>query len=339
MAKEANRMILGGFVVIAFFLLIASIVVFGSGRFFKKTDTYVLYFDGSIKGLNVGAPVLFQGVQVGSVSKIVLRAHREKLAVEIPVYIEIDPNRFMVVGKKSEQSNSIKPMSILIDKGLRAELSMQSFITGQLLIELDFHPGTPINLKDTDPEYVEVPTIPSTTERIYQTLEEINFKAIAEKLENTLSGFDKLVNDPELRDGIRSLRVSSDELRELMGKIAARMDPLIDNVQGTFGDTRKLVNNLDRNIQPMTDDLKKTIEHFDNLVREADASLVKLSNKINKTLDKVGGVVSEDAPLVANMEDALRDLSAMANAIRQLVEYLEQHPESLIQGKSLNGEK
>ena len=62
MAKQANRMMIGGFVVLAVAILAASLVVFGSGKFFKKTNKYVLYFDESIKGLNVGAPVLFQGV-------------------------------------------------------------------------------------------------------------------------------------------------------------------------------------------------------------------------------------------------------------------------------------
>ena len=58
MAKQANRMMIGGFVVLAVFLLAASIVVFGSGRFFKKTELYVMYFEGSVKGLSVGAPLL-----------------------------------------------------------------------------------------------------------------------------------------------------------------------------------------------------------------------------------------------------------------------------------------
>ena len=79
MAKQANRMMIGGFVVIAVVILAASLVVFGSGKFFKKTEDFVMYFDGSIKGLNVGAPVLFQGVQIGSVKSIVLQADIDQL--------------------------------------------------------------------------------------------------------------------------------------------------------------------------------------------------------------------------------------------------------------------
>ena len=74
MAKQANRMMIGGFVVLAVIIMAASLVVFGSGKFFQKTNKYVLYFDESIKGLSVGAPVLFQGVPIGSVTSIILEA-------------------------------------------------------------------------------------------------------------------------------------------------------------------------------------------------------------------------------------------------------------------------
>ena len=68
---------------IALFLLAASLVVFGSGKFFQKTDKYVLYFDESLKGLSVGAPVLFKGIQVGSVTGtpiIVVRHGQDKVS-------------------------------------------------------------------------------------------------------------------------------------------------------------------------------------------------------------------------------------------------------------------
>ncbi len=96
MAKQANRMMIGGFVVLAVIIMAASLVVFGSGKFFKKTNKYILYFDESIKGLSVGAPVLFQGVPVGSVTNIILEADLVKMKTQIPVIIEIEPDRWKV---------------------------------------------------------------------------------------------------------------------------------------------------------------------------------------------------------------------------------------------------
>jgi paraquat-inducible protein B len=96
MAKQANRMMIGGFVVLAVIIMAASLVVFGSGKFFKKTNKYILYFDESVKGLSVGAPVLFQGVQVGSVTSITLQADFVTMKTQIPIFIEIEPDRWKV---------------------------------------------------------------------------------------------------------------------------------------------------------------------------------------------------------------------------------------------------
>src|SRR5512135_3750728 len=137
MAKQASRMMIGGFVVLAVIIMAASLVVFGSGKFFKKTNKYVLYFDESVKGLNVGAPVLFQGVPVGSVTGIILEADLANMKTQIPVIIEIEPDRWKVrTGERHYREVAAK----LIEMGLRAQLVMQSFITGQLMIQLDFYP-------------------------------------------------------------------------------------------------------------------------------------------------------------------------------------------------------
>jgi paraquat-inducible protein B len=339
MAKQANRMMIGGFVVIAVFLLAASVVIFGSGKFFKTTQKFVLHFEGSIKGLNVGAPVLFQGVQIGSITSIVVRTSDENLTMSIPVIIEIEQDRFQVVDKLLKPKDISETLPILIGRGLRAVLSVQSLITGQLVVELDYFPDTPVKMREKGSEYLEIPTIPSTTQRLFQTLQSIDFKGLADHLENTMAGVDTFVNNPDWGTGLRSLKVVADELRDLIGKIDARIESLLDNVEGTLSDSRKLINNVDRNVEPMADDLKNTIEDFDNLTQNAKTSLEKLTNALDSTLTGFRGVVSEDAPLVISLEDALRDVSAMASAMRQLANYLEQHPEALIQGKGGNGGK
>src|SRR5210317_1180199 len=96
MAKQANTTMIGGFVVVAVFILAASVVILGSGKLFQRTESFVLYFDSSIKGLNVGSPVLLQGVQIGSVTKILIRANRNDLTMSIPVFIQIRLDKFHV---------------------------------------------------------------------------------------------------------------------------------------------------------------------------------------------------------------------------------------------------
>jgi paraquat-inducible protein B len=341
MAKQANRMMIGGFVVIAVILLAASLVVFGSGRFFKKTNEYVLYFDGSIKGLSVGAPVLFQGVKVGSVKSISIHTDMDDLTVDIPVIIEVEPQRFVTEsGQHVESDEEVREqIARLIKIGLRAVLGMQSFITGQLMIEVDFHPDTPVVLRNIDKDHPEIPTIQSTTERLAQTLQRLNLEKMQKSLQDTLTGVDQLVNSPDLKASIRALKGTLEEAREVVKKVDTKIDPLADNLDGTIRDARKLVNNVDRQVDPLAKNVNTTVNDFGKLARAADARVEALGTGLDKTLSAVRGVMSPDAPLIVELESTLEEISATARSFRQLADYLERHPEALIQGKGKPGGK
>ena len=341
MAKQANRMMIGGFVVIAVVLLAASLVVFGSGRFFKKTVAYVLYFDGSIKGLNVGAPVLFQGVPVGSVKSISIHTDRENLKTDIPVIIEIEPERFVTADMRHiETDEEVREnLAKLIDIGLRAVLSMQSFITGQLMIEVDFYPNTPVTLRGIDKELPEIPTIPSTTERLAQTLQQLDLKGMEKNLKDALAGIDRFVNNPDLTASVRNLKDTLAEAKQVVKKIDAKIDPLADNLNGTISSVGKLAKNVDSQVAPLAKNVNTTVTDFDKLARDADARVVALETSLDKTLSAVRGVMSPDAPLIVELETTLREISDMSRSFRELADYLQRHPEALIQGKGESGGK
>jgi paraquat-inducible protein B len=313
MAKQANRMMIGGFVVIAIFILAISLALFGSGKLFKKTQKFVLYFDESVKGLDIGSPVLFQGVPVGSVSSIVIVADPSKDQAEIPVVIEIELNRFKVrvAGQTVDLQQN---MPRLIEKGLRGMLSMQSLITGKLLIEFDFYPNTPVNLKNINKRYTEVPTIPSTTSKLARALDKLDLEAVQKKLESALDGIAKLANNPDLAASIGHLKE-------------------------TLRDARKLVNRVDRQVDPLAKDTKKTVNDIGNLARNLDGRVGGVATSLDKTLLSARGVISEDSPLVVDLQNTLKEISAMSRSIRELADYLEQHPETLIRGKKKPGGK
>ncbi len=314
MAKQANRMMIGGFVVLAVIIMAASLVVFGSGKFFQKTNKYVLYFDESIKGLSVGAPVLFQGVPVGSVTSIVIHADFVKLKAQIPVIIEIEPDQFQVREDEKTLRHPRKVTPKLIEMGLRAELIMQSFITGQLMIELDFHPGTPAILKNIDKDYIEIPTIPSTSERLAQALGDLDLKGIEKHLLSVLASVDRFVNNPDLTASLRGLK-------------------------DTLQEASKLVTRVDRQVDPLADDVKKTVKDFGKLATNVDSRVGGVATGLDTTMSAAKGVLSQDSPLMVELETTLKEISAMSRSIRQLANYFEQHPEALIRGKGNPGGK
>src|SRR5208337_771130 len=313
MAKQANRIMIGVFVVVALILMAASLVLFSSGKFFQKTDKFVLYFDESLKGLSVGAPVLFKGIQVGSVTSIIIVVDTAKHQVDIPVIIEIDLDRFEL----REAGQTVEPqknMPMLIKEGLRGMVTMQSLITGKLLIELGFYPDTQVNLKNINKRYTEIPTLPSTTSKLAQALDKLDLEAVQKKLESALDGIAKLTNNPDLAASIGHLKE-------------------------TLRDARKLVNRVDRQVDPLAQDTKKAVEDFGKLSRDLDARVGELAPSLEKTLSAMRGVISDDAPLIVELENTLQAISAASRSFRQMADYLEQHPEALIRGKGKPGGK
>jgi paraquat-inducible protein B len=332
MAKQANTMVIGGFVILAVFLLISSIVVFGSGNFFKNIDEYIFHFEGSIKGLNVGAPVLFEGVRIGKVTNIVATIDETQLTTDIRVIAEIYGDSFLVKNELEER-DSKDIVSKLINKGLRGVLAIQSLVTGQLLIELGYNPGSPAKFKEEKSHYIEIPTTSSDTRRFVKSLQNLDVEALDKTLNSVLSGLDRLVNDPAILSGAGSLNKTIDELKGLITKIDSHVDPLAESLQETLGDTRRLLNNADRQVAPVTGDLKKILVNFNNVVRDTDSSIKLLTNNLDDTLEKLNGIVSEDSPLIIEMQETLSKVSTMSSSIRQLADYLERHPEALLRGK------
>jgi hypothetical protein len=137
MSKPIGKPIIGAFVVGAVALAVAGLFVLGGGQFLKKKYIRVMYFDGSVKGLKVGAPVTFRGVEVGTVTDITIRANPKDLTTRIPVIVEIDPHSIETPGGYLGDQ-----LPRMIKRGLRAKLDLQSLVTGQLQIELDYMPDT-----------------------------------------------------------------------------------------------------------------------------------------------------------------------------------------------------
>jgi len=211
MIKKANKKIIGAFVVGAVALLITAILIFGSGAFFKQADKYVLFFDGSVKGLSVGAPVIFRGVKIGNVTEISPIYDTKNRKVLIGVVIEVELSRVEGFPEKLGYPN----YKMLIGRGLRAGLEVQNFITGQLMIGFDFYPDEPAKTYDVVKKYPELPTLP-VSPAIFDVMNQLPIKDIADNLKQTVAGINNLINSggsyglnnmlQEVSEAARSLR-------------------------------------------------------------------------------------------------------------------------------------
>jgi len=329
MSKPVNKTLIGVFVLGAAVLVVAAVLIFGSGKFFAPVKKFVMFFEGSVKGLNIGAPVIFRGVKIGEVTNIQLKINPKDLTAVIPVYVEIDPRRLTVpeefkplIKETEKKYVYIQP---LVAKGLKAQLQLQSVVTGQLIINLDFYPDKPIKLVGLEKKYPEIPTIPTGLEELTKTLQELPIKEIVTKLELTIDGIQKLVNSPETREGIESLNHTLKDTQKLVQHIDEQICPLVsslaktsDAAHETLSEAKNTISVLGGDVRGLALTTKETLESARNTLKQTEKTL---------------GTFSDDSHLVYEMNKTLRELSAAARSLRLLSDYLERHPEALLRGK------
>ena len=269
MSRQASKTLIGGFVVGAVALAVAGILVFGSGRFLKQTFRFVTYFEGSVKGLKIGSSVVFRGVKIGSVTNILLRYDPGDMSVQIPVILEIEPDRVEVVGGIPAEPDPEASIGQLVERGLRAQLLMPSLVTGQLMVELDFHPDKPARLVGGDTGYPEIPTIPSPLKELSRRIEKVPIEEIFQKLLAAVEGIEEIVNSPDVKGIISSLNLASEDISKLVRNIDGKIEPLASNkedvgssIERTLGDTQKLVRNINAQIKPLASSIKETAEDY-----------------------------------------------------------------------------
>jgi len=215
MNKKGNKTVIGIFVIGAIVLLMIAIVVFGSGDLFKKTNKFVLYFDGSVKGLAIGAPVMFRGVSIGTVKDISLIYDAKAGTITLPVIVEIEQDRIQGAPSFGEIDGAKKMIAL----GLRGNLEVQSFLTGQLMISFDLYPDKPVKLRGIVSQYPELPTLPTSPD-ISKIMNEIPIKEIAKDLQETAQGINKLVNSSEIPRSLFDLQNTLQETKEAMHAVS-----------------------------------------------------------------------------------------------------------------------
>ncbi|MHC4591919.1 MAG: MlaD family protein [Planctomycetota bacterium] len=354
MARKANPTVIGGFVVGAAALAVIAVFVFGSGRLFADTVTYVMYFDGSVKGLNVGAPVTFRGVQIGSVTDIKLVADVEDLSMRIPVLIEIERDKFVRVrGGKPVPTAAVQDPRLMLrrltKRGLRGQLQTRSFVTGMLMVALDFfgEEDEEIELTGTDTRYPEIPTVPSSMEELSRTVENLPLQEITEAFLSAVEAIDRIAEMPELADMIRSADEALEEIEGLVQSANASLVSLSERTEQLLEHTDQLVQNADSRVSSVATSVEEAMGSARELVKDVDTQVEPVTAELmaaseaaraaleqaTETLSAAEGLAGDDPAVRHVITSALRELAAAARSIRTVAEYLERHPEALIRGK------
>jgi len=350
MSKSANPTVIGGFVVGAAVLAVAGLAYFGGGEFLAEKYTFVAFFEGSVKGLNIGSPVTFGGVRIGAVSNVVVRYDSEDHSVRIPVYFELEQGRIDAVRQRAR--DPYKNIRALIDnEGLRAQLVTQSFVTGQVAVDLSFHPDTPVTLLGVDSTYPEFPTVPSTMQKMGKALQDFDLEGLLTDMRSAMKGIDELVHSPKLRDAIASLDQTIKDFGKLARDVDAKVDPIAANIDDTSTAAVRAMDQFTKSLVSVEGTMNSAFEDTGTLVQHIDAQVNPLVTKIMQVADTAQAALeqarqmlavakndlSPDSELYQGVIVALDELAGAARSIRILADLLEQHPEALLKGKGAAG--
>ncbi len=338
MSKPVNPYTIGAFLVGSLVLLISAVLIFGGGQFFKNKAEFVIYFDGALNGLNVGAPVKLQGVQIGTVKEISLEFDKQFMRISKPVVVEIEPDALKdasgvpfegAMTLKQRKQNAKK----LIDAGLKAQLQTQSLLTGLLYVEFNFFRDKPVILTGLNYKGIpELPSVPTTVEEIKNTADEMLRKFrqlpiddIIKDLAVTMKEVREIMTSDELKKNRVALGKILGETEKLVTNLNRNLRPLVNNVNGTVTDTRIMVQDFRRDMKPVMNSTEKALNHA-TIALEAATGVLQESKL---TLNSVDALTAPDAPLWQSL-DALRNA---AQSTKDLTDYLERHPDSIIYGK------
>ncbi|HYC55880.1 MAG TPA: MlaD family protein [Candidatus Binatia bacterium] len=329
MSRKSNPVLIGAFVIGAVVLMLAGITAFGSGKFFRKTYKYVLYFDSDVNGLTVGAPVKLKGVPLGSVTDILLnfgaltQQTGADATIYIPVVIELDADQAFDLG--SSALPDPQTIAFAVEMGLRAQLAMESFVTGVLYVQLDLIPGSALNMRgDPSVPFIEIPTLPTPLEAVQQKLSEliqqfegVDLRGLVDGLKESVDGIKRLVNSPALQATIDNL------------------DDTVADVRATLDSVRQTADTLSSNIGPLRKDLSMAAQDFSGAARELSATL----ETARVALDNARSLVDPNSPLIVGINETLAELGDASRAVKRLADLIERQPGSLLRGKAVPEEK
>ncbi len=322
MSKRVNTTSIGLFIVVGVALGVIGLLLFSSSKLFSRTEEMIAYFDHSLNGLEVGAPVKYRGVTLGSVKRIMVRYNQAPNDFALPVILEVDQTLLRKrLGDESVDVFTRGAVERSVRKGLRATLQTNSLLTGVLFVGLDFQPHSPPPVfHELQKIYVEVPSEPTDVQQLMNNLASLDLKSVEKNLNALLININTSVNSLHLA-----------EIHDDIIKVLGSVDRLVSSpdlkkdliaIHTTLDQYRLLGENLNNRVDPLADEVTKTLA-------EADRALVQ----VRGAAQNVRIQLAPDAPLPNDLDQTLRQLSEAVQSLSSLLEFLNQHPNALITGR------
>lgn len=310
---------IGAFIVGAMVLIFIALIFFSGGRLFSKKEKVIMYFEGSVQGLQIGAPVKLKGVVLGEITDIQINFQNDDKTIVTAVTADL------VMERINSKGATVKGefFTEAINNGMRAQLNFQSFLTGLLYVELDFYPESPAKLYGLQTNYRELPTIATQFEVLSKSFAELDIKGMVTHIDEFATELNKIIKSGEIQTTIKSVNRAAISIEKTSHNLSVQVSQFAQNIEKTRAEIDKLLAELNTRTPELAQSLNKSLK---------DLSLSL--DQINKTATSIDNSFSEDAPLINQLNSTLNDISRSAQAFRSLSETLEQQPEAVLRGKN-----
>ena len=322
---KRTPLLIGSFVLAALALIVAGVMAIGGRGLFSKQLKAVVYFDGNVRGLYVGAPVTFRGVKIGDVESIGIEVEPQSLATRIPVGLSLGTGTLRMGGPDGQRISDVPD---LVRRGLRAKLILQSVVTGQTAIDLDFKPNTPLHLLgDGHSAAAEIPAVHDKLDALLEQLSNLPLGDLVNDMRRIMDSMDKTLKTTQAAVSgasaqLQATGVQADKTLAIAGQalqsLQAQSATTLASIQRLSDTSREVV----LQTQP---ELVRTLQGTREAAQAAQTAMANLAE-----------LSAPGAPLRADMELAMRDISQAARSLRAFSDQLEQQPNALLFGKREN---
>jgi paraquat-inducible protein B len=213
----------------------------------------------------------------------------------------------------------------MVNNGLRAQLNMQSVLTGLLYVQLDFHPEAPLQTADLDSPYPQIPTIPTELEQLRQTLQSIDYSGVARDLADIASSLRTVLRSEafaQLPEQLQSLLATVDragrELSSSLNTVSPRLETVLGQGEQTLKTLQVELEDLAGEGRRSMQSLRQTLSQAQGALQAADLQL------------------GSDSPTLYQLNRTLEELARASRALHSLAQTLEEQPDALLRGRREN---
>ena len=321
---KRHAFLVGTFLLMTLILVVAGILTLNKSNLFTTRHQALVYFGGSVRGLYIGAPVTFRGVKMGEVTQIGVEVNPQTLAARIPVKLTLNTETLqMSSGGEPAQQLSLPD---LVKRGLRGRLILQSVVTGQTAVELDFRPDTPGKLLGGGPGAVpEIPAMQDKLDALINQVQNLPLGDLVAELRQTMATLDHT-----LKISQAAIQSSSQQL----GATSAQARQTLKTAEQALSTVQVQTNNTLASIQQLSDASRQTLNTAQPTLQQTLQASRQAAEQAQRAMQDLAEFTAPGSPLRADMNSTVTDLSQAARSLRSFADQLEREPNSLIFGGS-----